>query len=128
MPKDSFPEASGESEIPIILVCPICRSEAVTTITPNGQVHNCEPCGMRSWNGKPMETKATMYARKMAHNAFDPLWNELNLMSRNKAYKELAKFMGITPKECHIGLFDKRQAEMVIIASQHIYEKYIALQ
>lgn len=43
--------------------------------------------------------------KSAAHRAFDPLWRSKR-MSRKAAYAWLASHMGLSAKECHIGLFD----------------------
>ncbi len=93
------------------VICPLCRRPAVRTMTYHGLRHDC--CGLHSWGGKPLETPETLTARKRAHQAFDPFWQN-KIMSRNQAYRKLAYAMALTRRECHIGLMDKRQAEMVV--------------
>ncbi|MEM6363320.1 MAG: viroplasmin family protein [Planctomycetota bacterium] len=52
-------------------------------------------------------------ARIRAHEAFDSLWKDGH-MSRTKAYAWLAKNLGISRRECHIGQFDETQCESVV--------------
>lgn len=61
---------------------------------------------------------ATHEARKAAHAAFDPLWRD-GILSRSRAYKELAKELGIKPDDCHMKLMDAKTARRVpgIVAS-----------
>lgn len=59
-------------------------------------------------DGRPLGTPAdsdTKRLRMMVHEIFDVAWQSGSL-SRNKAYKRLAKAMGITREQCHIGTFD----------------------
>lgn len=54
--------------------------------------------------GTPAD-KETRRAREAAHAAFDPIWRNKTLR-RADAYRRLAAKLGISPDECHIGLFD----------------------
>jgi hypothetical protein len=57
-------------------------------------------------------------AKTAAHVAFDPLWRPKpqNVRSdyRKRAYAWLAKAMGLSPAECHIGMFDEAQCARVV--------------
>lgn len=52
-------------------------------------------------------------AKIAAHAHFDPIW-KTGKMKRKKAYKWLAKRLGIHPEDCHIGFFDESQCDAVI--------------
>lgn len=52
-------------------------------------------------------------ARIAAHAAFDPLWQS-GRMSRNRAYSELARRLGIPKHQAHMQMFDKATCERVI--------------
>jgi hypothetical protein len=52
-------------------------------------------------------------AKIAAHAAFDPFW-KLEGMGRQDAYVWLARQMGMTRNQCHIGLFDVGQCQKVI--------------
>ena len=54
-------------------------------------------------------------AKGRAHAAFDPLWKD-GEMSRHRAYRWLAKQIGIAPDDCHIGMFDLEQCRAVVRA------------
>jgi hypothetical protein len=54
-------------------------------------------------------------AKQAAHKAFDPLWQS-GKMSRTQAYRRLAEQMGMSQKECHIGMFTTQQCEEAIKA------------
>ncbi|WP_333838779.1 zinc-finger-containing protein [Novosphingobium sp.] len=63
---------------------------------------------------------ATRRAREEAHAAFDPLWRRRAEISglkpnvaRGRGYKWLAQQLGITTKECHIGLMNAAMANRV---------------
>jgi hypothetical protein len=61
-----------------------------------------------------------------AHAAFDPIWqNRFRIkskldpkykqaMARGGRYKKLAEAMGMSMKECHIGMFDVEQCKRVV--------------
>lgn len=55
----------------------------------------------------------TRRARSAAHEAFDPLWRK-NKVGRSDAYAWLAKEMGLTRDECHIGMMTADQANQVV--------------
>lgn len=59
-------------------------------------------------DGKPMGLPAsagTRKARARAHDAFDRLWRH-GLMSRTQAYSWMAKALGVSKQEAHIGSLD----------------------
>lgn len=64
---------------------------------------------------------ATRRAREEAHAAFDPLWRRRMQISgltqkaaRGRGYKWLAQQLGISTKECHIGMMDEITAKRVV--------------
>lgn len=75
----------------------------------------CAPCG--AWVGvhpgtdKPLGILATAELRRLktlVHAALDPLWlKRPRRMKRGEAYAWLAKGLGITSDECHVGMFDE---------------------
>jgi len=68
--------------------------------------------------GKPAN-KETKLARVKAHKVFDLIWQE-NHKSRSGAYTWLAKKMGLTKYEAHIGQFDEAQCEeLVTLVKKH---------
>lgn len=84
-----------------------------------GPVWECRPC--EAWVGchpgtkKPLgrlANKALRMAKMRAHSAFDPLWKS-RLMSRTTAYRKLAEAAKMSPKDCHIGMFDVATCERV---------------
>lgn len=54
-------------------------------------------------------------AKQAAHAAFDPLWRSRE-MSRRDAYAWLAGALGISPDNCHIGMFDVDGCRAVVSA------------
>lgn len=100
--------------------CPKCGNFAVETITKYGIRNTCEPCGLWSWDNKPLVDKATHEARKKAHTVFDSLWKNKHI-SRSKAYKLLSEKMKLTPIECHISLFNVEQCSLAMKASRNIF-------
>lgn len=82
----------------------------------------CRPC--KAWVGchpgtvKPLGRLANAELRKAkmaAHEAFDPLWRSGEL-SRSEAYAWLARTLGVSPANCHIGMFDVDGCDAVIAA------------
>lgn len=55
----------------------------------------------------------TRRARRAAHAAFDPFWQEGDL-SRRKAYAWLAESLGLSVEETHLGAFDVATCQRVI--------------
>lgn len=56
-------------------------------------------------------------AKNRAHAAFDPLWKSKS-MKRAEAYGWLSKQLGISGKDCHIGMFNIEMCERVVSACQ----------
>jgi hypothetical protein len=52
-------------------------------------------------------------AKSAAHAAFDPLWKSRQ-MGRREAYAWLAKRLGISQANCHIGMFDVAACKAVV--------------
>lgn len=99
-----------------------------------GMVWYCEPC--RAWCGchkrsdhKPLGFPAnneTRQARRAAHSAFDPLWQEKSARTREnkgrarrRVYQWLADQLDIPVERCHIGEFDKETCDRVVVICQH---------
>jgi len=61
--------------------------------------------------------KAVLAARRKAHGAFDPIWEEGHL-SRVRAYAWLAEAMEIPAAECHFALFDVGMCEAAELLSR----------
>lgn len=82
---------------------------------------HCEPCA--AWVGCHKHSKSVPLgrlanaelrsAKSAAHAAFDPLWKSGGI-SRSDAYSWLSKKMGISGKDCHIGMFDAATCGEVI--------------
>lgn len=68
---------------------------------------------------KEYERKQNNGAREHAHDRFDLLWRGIPklgvppLMKRGDAYKWLAKFMGVSPKDAHFSHFTSGQCDRV---------------
>lgn len=80
----------------------------------------CGPCdarvGCHRFGSKPLGRLANpelRNAKMKAHHAFDPLW-KFGGMSRDEAYRLLARLLGIKRRKCHIGLFDVDQCKKVV--------------
>lgn len=104
------------------VICPTCGKTAEATETRFGVRHDC--CGLRSWGGKPLVSPATMDARRKAHAAFDPIWQH-KLISRGRAYKELAKELNMSRRDCHISLMNEQDALRVPAAAKKIRERVV---
>lgn len=78
----------------------------------------CVPCG--AWVGvhkgteNPLGILAKAELRKLksrVHAIFDPQWRSNPMMSRSKAYRWLAKKLGIPKEECHVGMFNEARCK-----------------
>lgn len=90
----------------------------------------CKPCGAHVGchpdTAIPLGRLANKQLRRAkmdAHNAFDPLWKSKE-MTRSQAYAWLAEALGISPANCHIGMFDVDGCNAVIAAVAE--RRYIA--
>lgn len=90
----------------------------------------CKPCGAHvgchPGTAIPLGRLANKQLRKAkmaAHAAFDPLWKSRE-MTRSQAYAWLADALGISPANCHIGMFDVDGCNAVIAAVAE--RRYIA--
>lgn len=97
--------------------CPCCGLRPTTTYTKWGERHDC--CGLWSWEGKPLVDAETHAARRAAHEAFDPLWQE-GSMTRSVAYLALRRVMRLNEKQCHMARMTKEHALAVPAAVEKI--------
>ena len=115
--------------------CPYCAGNAVLTDSKEiysrsyGPIYLCLPC--KAWVGchngtqNPLGRLANAELRKfkiLAHKAMDPIWFNIKNNkgrgqqgnARKEVYKWMAKEMGITGKQAHIGMFDVIQCKQLI--------------
>lgn len=121
---------------PIKVDCPYCGNPAVLTDSAEvyrqsyGMIWICRPC--KAWVGCHKKSKrnaplgrlanASLRAAKTrAHASFDPLWKRKaantgmsHTRARQMAYAWLARKMGLTTFEAHIGKFDEAQCANVV--------------
>lgn len=104
----------------MIHTCPTHNLKMDHTSTRYGARYDCpvDDCTVMCWGGptsRPADQE-TRDARILAHAALDPLWkNELRRRkARSFVYKALAEFMGLSPKETHIGMFTTSQCFAVV--------------
>lgn len=121
-----------------IVICDYCGEEA--ELVTGAQVYphmprlaekvlyQCTPCqarvGCHPGTDKPLGRLANIelrQAKERAHAAFDPLWQTKmrqtgmpKSTARSLAYKWLAREMGLSVDDCHIGMFDIAQCRRVI--------------
>lgn len=85
---------------------------------PCGAAVSCHP-GTGIPAGRPA-SGATRRLRYLAHEAFDPIWRGTRKVgvatghARKKAYRWLARELGIDPGEAHIGWFNAETCQRVI--------------
>lgn len=82
--------------------------------------YQCQPCGAyvgcHQNTNKPLGILANAelrQAKKEAHASFDPLWRN-GAMKRREAYRLLAEWLNVEPKNCHIGMFDIDMCNRVV--------------
>lgn len=88
--------------------------------------YRCVPCsayvgchpGTQRALGR-LANSALRAAKQKAHAAFDPLWKTGGLR-RGYAYMLLAKALGMSKKDCHIGMFSEEQCIRVIEICQEM--------
>lgn len=122
--------ARVQHPLPIPTVCPHCQS-AVELVSNSviyrkeyGEwpfAYRCVKAECDSYVGLHPKTdipkgtlanKATRAARKLAHSAFDPLWENEGI-DRTAAYEWLAAKIGISADVYNIGYFDVAQCHKV---------------
>jgi hypothetical protein len=101
------------------LLCPKCGKEPQQSETRYGLRSEC--CGLWSWNGKQLVPGEVHEARKVAHAAFDPIWQN-GLLKRKEAYGRLSQILNIPPQYCHIANLSLDEALRVPSAAQQILD------
>lgn len=112
------------------LTCPYCGEPAQLLtgkqIYPHRRdlhdkpIYCCSACdayvGCHPGTNCPLGRLANPGLRRLkmeAHAAFDPFWKR-GRMTRKDAYGWLATKLGISARECHIGMFDEEQCRRVV--------------
>ena len=91
-----------------------------------GLAYYCKPCdawvGVHKGTTKALGRLANHELRRWrikAHDAFDPIWRYKS-MRRYRAYAWLAKQLGLSKDDCHIGKFDVDTCKLVVqVCNQH---------
>lgn len=111
-------------------ICPYCGDFSKATTGKEMYPHRpdlhvlkffkCQPCnatvGTHKRTGKPLGTLAnpqTKGLRSQVHKLFDPIWRSGN-MKRSEAYTWFAGQMGLSNKDCHIGMFNTAKCQQAI--------------
>lgn len=107
------------------VICPYCNKKTLLLDSKlvygksYGLIYYCG-CGafvgVHKGTHKPLGTPARAELRQQrskCHAMFDPVWKD-GEMTRNAAYKWLASKMGISVRQCHIGMFNEMQCDQVI--------------
>lgn len=118
------------------VICPYCGAQAEYTDSKDiyhghsyGMIYICRACdayvGVHNGSDMPKGTLANAelrYWRRLAHAAFDPLWQSgAFYRRRNAAYSWLSEKMVLPKEETHIGRFDIEACKKLInIISQEI--------
>lgn len=100
--------------------CPECGSQPRPKKTRFGPRYDC--CGLTAWGNKPLTDQATRDARRAAHAAFDPIWED-GLVDRDAAYELLAAELGVPEPEAHMNEMVRELAERVPEAAARIRER-----
>lgn len=109
------------------IVCPYCdeipelkTSEEFYGIDYGTNLYVCTPCDAYvstfGRSRRPKGSLAKLQLRQLrveAHKQFDVLWKYRG-MTRTQAYKWMAKFMGKSKEEAHIGLFTEEECQKLI--------------
>lgn len=125
--------------VPIPTVCRYCGGPVVFTDSSilyggrsYGSIYLCLNCnasvGVHRGTNEPLGTLANSILRRkraQAHTAFDTWWKSRHI-SRDAAYRWLARQMGIPPKQAHIALFEAEQCEQVAALCSHTESKNAA--
>ena len=115
-------------------VCPYCKcsTRVVDEVFIYGRTYNnklmiacknfpqCDSYVGTHADGEPLGRLANKELRswkKKAHESFDVIWRNKH-MGRNAAYEELADFLMIPDKYCHIGMFKKETCIKVVAWSK----------
>lgn len=121
--------------------CPYCGKKA--NLVDSSEIYNgrsyglvwlCRPCrayvGVHEGTEKPLGRLANKELREWkvkAHSAFDRLWKTKIIRdgcSKTKARKAgcrwLAGELGVSVKQCHIGMFDVNDCKRVVEICQNI--------
>ena len=109
-----------------MLSCPECHKAAELIDskevygTSYGWMYICRPCdtrvGCHKGTKKPLGPMAGAELRgwrQLAHAEFDPFWQGRD-MNRFQAYVWLARQVGVSVRNCHIGMFDAEMCDKVI--------------
>ena len=108
------------------IICPYCGKKAILHRIRSKRhvkfIWICEPCDAfitaEPRSKKPcgtMANKELRLKRIAAHRAFDVSWIfGPRPHSRTKAYKSMAKMLGLDNKQCHIANFDIETCDKVI--------------
>lgn len=85
-----------------------------------GLIYHCPPCnawvGVHKGTTRALGRLANAELRRWkikAHDAFDPIC-KFKSKRRDRAYQWLAKQLGLTRNQCHIGKFDVEQCRLVV--------------
>lgn len=103
--------------------CPSCNKPMIPKLGRFGPFLSCSgfpecdtSIAVNRNTGEPIGTPAdneTRELRKQAHDIFDKLWKS-GLMSRDTAYCNIRRWMGLSKDDAHIGMFDATTCQRLI--------------
>lgn len=97
--------------MPKKVICPTCHTSVQPVRGAYGWRYAC--CGLVGWNGKPLQSPATLFMRRRAHDVFDRLWQH-GYMRRGTAYHWLAQQLGCPEPEAHMSVMNYNRARQTV--------------
>ncbi len=127
-PKKKIPGPAKQTTLTV--QCPYCKNDMVLVnasfVFPAGKGGYMWVCSLYPYcdtyvsahrgTDVPVGTPANTKLRRLRillHRVFDPIW-ETGKMTRDSAYNWLSSTMGISIKDCHIGMFNEEQCTRAI--------------
>lgn len=93
------------------LICPYCKKQTQYAQGDYGMIYLCKPCdaycGVHKNSNRSLGrlAKADLrQCRQEAHKHFDVIWAQ-GQIKRKELYKELAEYLQLPSKYCHIAMF-----------------------
>jgi hypothetical protein len=102
-------------------ICPYCKNQSEYTEAAYGMIYLCKPCdaycGVHKGTNKSLGRLAKADLRQQrqeAHKYFDAIWLQ-GKVDRKQLYNELAEYLEIPFKYCHIAMFSIYTCQKVVI-------------
>jgi hypothetical protein len=102
-------------------ICPYCKKQTEYTEAAYGMIYLCKPCdaycGVHKGTNKSLGRLAKADLRQQrqeAHKYFDAIWLQ-GQVDRKQLYCELAEYLEIPFKYCHIAMFSIATCQKVVV-------------